>query len=232
VPADRLATDKPAPIDGAGARKLLESCVERGIFGQLYCPSANYACSGCLHSLQGDLLVLTLDRDTDAKCLSILGLCSLYFSVDGYGYLALSRLISVQKISPTQFKAVIETPTHMSRAEPRSSARLAVPKDCDFHLFVFNDGRLQRAKPINVSLGGMLLDLGEPIVGITPGIIVQVQGSWDGVSLNMPALVRWVDGTCCGVFFNTIERHVHTNACPELMTIVERLLNLQERIPA
>jgi hypothetical protein len=114
-------------------------------------------------------------------------------------------------------------------AEQRTSERVPVPKDCGLVAFVFHEGNLYRTQPLNVSLGGMLLDLGDVIEGIEIGTVVQVQARWDTVSLNLPALVRWQEGSAYGLFFNTVAQYGQPSTCKELVTIVQRLLGLGAR---
>jgi hypothetical protein len=222
---ERLLTDRATMVDREQTMAILQECAIRGAFGQLYFPSSNYPCAGNFGRCDEERVELTLDAETQAASLSMFGLCSLYFLVGGRAYLGLSRLIRIVQTARGPAIAEVETPAHLSSAEPRSSARLPVPEECEFSLYIFQDGKLHRARPLNVSLGGMLLDFGAKAPDLEAGSVVQVQGTWSGITLNVPALVRWVDGNQCGVFFKSGSRRIHP-ASPELLAIVEKLLEI------
>lgn len=209
------------------ALDIISQCAEQNAFAQLHFPGNNYGCGATIWEARPRRITLVLDADADPTAVSILGLCSIYFVFEGKAHLGLARLLSVDRGARDTFIVELEAPDYFSTAEPRTSERIPVPEGARLAVFVFHDSQLYRAKPINVSLGGMLLDVGHPLPGVELGSVIQVQASLDGISLTLPALVRWSEGSSYGLFFNTVAQYGQPSSCPELVQIVQHLLELQ-----
>ncbi|MFY9233877.1 MAG: PilZ domain-containing protein [Fimbriimonadaceae bacterium] len=214
-------------VSGPDAERVLAECAKRNAFAQIGLPASGYTSGALCWEYSDGRLTVALDENADSTALTIFGLCSLFMVHESLAYLGLGRLLSIRKGDTGILQAEIVAPTAFSTAEPRTSERVPVPMGCGLVTFVYHAGRLIRAKPLNVSLGGMLIETSSSLDGVEVGSVVQLQASWDGISTTLPALVRWCDGASYGLFFNTVAHFGQPGSCPELAAIVQKLLLLK-----
>jgi hypothetical protein len=205
---------------GAKAEKLLSAATLANAFVCLAIPSPNYACGGTLWEVSGNRLKVALDASVEVGNLAVFSLCTLYWVYDGQAYLGLSRITNVERGGDVSILE-LEAPEHLLSAQPRSSERIPVPSDCGLKAFLFTGGQLIRARVLNVSLNGMLVNSDSSIPDVEVGSVVQVQARWDDISINLPGLVRWIDGSNYGLFFNNSASVPGTGP---LFKIVQRLM--------
>lgn len=215
---------------GEAVSAVLRQCATAGACAELFVPGLGKTYSARFQDCESESVLISVSPEVGTE-FPVFGLCAVYFVHSNLAHLGLGRILSVRE-SPHGFTIEIEAPALLSTAEPRTSERIPVPHGCGLVAFLFHDGELYRARPLNVSLGGMLVDAGKDLPGVEVGSVIQVQASWNGISINLPALVRWCEGGSYGLFFNTVATLSGSSNCRELDQIVQNLRELHQSRPA
>lgn len=194
----------PEPVlEKANIVAVLEEACRHAAPARVYLPTSDSSFQATFGIIRDDKLVLTVDHTVRVQTLPILGLCSVFFSQTLLSCTAFTRLLAVDNGLGNQGASVtLELPGQIVRMQARAAARIPIAPGSGFSVFVFHNGSLLRPKPVNISSSGMMIDFGDAVPGIEVDAVVQVQASLSGLSLNLPALVRWTEGGACGLFFN------------------------------
>lgn len=228
----RAAGNSPASnvLLGEAVQEVLRQCALAGAPTELFIPGMSQTCKARFETCTTESVVIAILEDS-VDDFPVFGLCAVYFVHSNIAHLGLGRILSVRE-SAEGITVEVEAPALLSIAEPRTSERISVPRGCGLVSFIYHDGELYRATPLNVSLGGMLVDAGRELPGVEVGSVIQLQASWGGASINLPALVRWCEKGCYGLFFNTVATLSGSSTSQELVSIVRQLREMQEERPA